>query len=90
MKKIDFTDDSQLQIIEQSAFHGCTSITSLNIPSSLEIISKQAFAGCLMFQIMEIPENSRLKILNKDMFDDSSICLIMIPSNLRGKIKFIE
>jgi len=38
--------EGRLEHIDRGAFENCTSLKSINIPSSVKVIGKEAFSGC--------------------------------------------
>ena len=49
--------DSKTRIIGDSAFSGCTGLTSVTIPNSVTSIGKDAFSGCTWLTSVTIPES---------------------------------
>ena len=53
---LDLSDTTDLTTIEQNAFYGCTSLTSIELPSSVTSIVGSAFHGCKNLASIEIPD----------------------------------
>ncbi len=53
---LDLSDTTDLSTIEQNAFYGCTSLTSIELPSSVTLIVGSAFHGCKNLASIEIPD----------------------------------
>ena len=69
----------------QSAFEGCSSLTSLTIPSSVTSIGRTAFARCSgLTSIYVYPE--KLPTLERDVFNgcDAKNCTVYVPSGTYG------
>jgi hypothetical protein len=48
-------DDGSITSIGQSAFHGCTRLEYIYIPSSVKTIEREAFAGCTNLNKVNLP-----------------------------------
>lgn len=75
---VDFKEDSNLKIIGFGAFEN-SFLNQIIIPPSVFIIKNCAFSRCYYLQIVEIPENSKLKKFSKEIFDENSPIIVMIP-----------
>ena len=67
--------------IEQSAFSGCSSLTSVNIPNSVTTIARDAFANCSSLTSVTIPDNVTT-IGMSAFFGCSSLTSATIPDNV--------
>ena len=67
--------------IGDDAFYGCSSITSIEIPSSVTSIGEDAFRGCSSLTSVEIP-SSVTSIGNYAFYNCSSLTSIEIPSSV--------
>ena len=68
-------------IIEECAFYGCSSLTSINIPSSVTSIGERAFCNCSSLTSVDIP--SSVKSIGDVAFGCcSSLTSINIPSSV--------
>ncbi len=67
--------------IGESAFLGCTSLTSVNIPNSVTYIGESAFFDCSSLTSIYIP-NSVIRIDNRTFYNCSSLTFINIPNNV--------
>ena len=67
--------------IGKSAFEGCSSLISINIPSSVTSIAQFAFSGCSSLTSIIIP--SSVTYIGRDAFSGcSSLTSINIPSSV--------
>lgn len=76
-----FSDESELEIIENRAF-GNSYIQRFTIPPNLKKICEYAFYSCKELKIIEMPSNSKLKTIEKCSFALSSIESFTIPESL--------
>ena len=67
--------------IGNDAFYKCTSLTSIEIPSSVTSIGEYAFAGCRSLTSIEIP-SSVTSIGDGAFADCTSLASIVIPSSV--------
>ena len=67
--------------IDNEAFKNCSSLTSVNIPSSVTSIGDYAFAGCSSLTSVEIP-SSVTDIGNYAFSGCSSLASVNIPSSV--------
>ena len=74
--------DSQLQSFELGSFSSC-SIKLIQIPPLLTKIDNYAFGYCEKLVSVNFPENSNLKIIGENAFEETSIKSISIPSNVK-------
>ena len=81
LKKVEFSPNSQLQIIGSLAFYQST-IESIIIPSSVTSIEELAFLGCKNLHHVEFSPNSQLQIIGSSAFKQSAIESIIIPSSV--------
>ena len=81
LKKIEFSNESKLQIIGCHSFDG-TSIESIKIPSSVTEIGNGSFYLCKKLQKIEINEDSNLQKIGSEAFYSTLIEEITIPSKL--------
>jgi len=52
---VTITDDT---VIDNSAFMGCTALTTVSLPANLVVIVDHAFDGCTALKTIEIPANT--------------------------------
>ena len=55
--------DESFTMIYESAFEGCTGLSSVTIPAFVEQIQESAFYGCSGLTSLKFEQNSRLKLL---------------------------
>ena len=78
LEKIEFSTDSQLQIIGEEAF-SLSGLNSIVIPKHVTKIGDQAFNECKFLTNIEFSSNSELKVIGKGAFVNSAIKRIIIP-----------
>lgn len=67
--------------IGDCAFKGCTSLTSITIPTSVTTIGKNAFEGCTSLTIISIPSPNNLTTIDDYAFEGcTSLTHISVPS----------
>ena len=57
LQEVLFTEDSQLEKIEQGAFAGCKNLQSIPFPESLNILEGEVFDGCESLTSLHLPKN---------------------------------
>lgn len=82
LKNVTFSQDSQLEVIENDSFCG-TWIEEISIPSKVKYIGQNIFGTCYILRKIEFSENSELTYFSKEMFDSSSVEKISIPSKIK-------
>ena len=75
-------------VIDQYAFNGCKSLTSITIPSNVISIENNAFMGCKVLEELIIPEG--VKSLGSYMISGTSIESITIPNSVTSAGEFIS
>ena len=75
-------------VIDQYAFNGCKSLTSVTIPSNVISIENNAFMGCKALEELIIPEG--VKSLGSYMISGTSIESITIPNSVTSAGEFIS
>lgn len=78
---VEFEKNSELQIIDESAFNN-SSIQRISLPRSLQKIKNRAFGWCKQLETIEIPEDSELDSIEKSAFFFTIIEKIFIPPKL--------
>ncbi len=91
LSSVIFEESSQLEIIGNSAFRGCSSLTSITIPSSVTRIGDSAFRGCSGLTSITIP-NSVTSIGESAFSGCSGLTSIKIPNSVTsiGEDAFYE
>ena len=92
LKSITFTNDSQLNEIDEYAFFG-TRLTSINLPSSLTTICANAFNSCAQLESVVIRANSvndcSLRQIGNNAFQGcTALDYFRIPNNTVYAIRF--
>lgn len=78
---INFTENSKLETIGSSAFSGCASITTFDMPDSVIELSYQAFSSCSSLATVSL--SSSLTQINESVFYGcDSLLEINIPDNV--------
>jgi hypothetical protein len=77
----DYTVPNSVTTIEQYAFSGCSSLTSVTIPNSVTTIGGSAFSGCSSLASVTIP-NSVTTIGSYTFSGCSSLSSITIPNSV--------
>ena len=55
--KVSFAENCQITTIGESAFSGCSSMTSITLPESITTINRSAFSSCSSLTTLTIPKN---------------------------------
>ena len=76
-------DISEIYAIENNAFVGCASLTSISIPDSVENIEYAAFADCRSLTSISIP-NSVKRIGTDAFLNCTSLKSISIPNSVES------
>ena len=89
IKSIQFSEDSELRIIDDKAFEK-SSIENIIIPPHVSRIGESSFCFCFNLNTIEFSQNSELETIRNDAFFNSSIQQITIPSSVTeiGKESF--
>lgn len=78
LKEVQFSDESELQLIEKYAFSN-TSIEKIQIPKKVVRIGKDAFFFCQKLKNVEFTKDSSLRIIDEEAFLKSPLEEISIP-----------
>jgi len=81
IEKVTFEAGSALTSIGSSAFNGCSSLTSIKIPSGVTSIGSSAFYGCSSLTSIDIPDGVT-SIGNSAFSGCSSLTSIEIPEGV--------
>ncbi len=77
----DNIDGYPVEMIGSEAFSGCTSLTSVSIPSSVTKIARNAFQGCDALETITVDENNEaFQTIDGVLFNDSGSTLWCYPS----------
>jgi hypothetical protein len=78
-----FPNDSQLTEIGDSAFRGCESLLSIDIPDSVTTIGQDAFCDCINLESVIFTDQSCLQEIGNGAFCDcTSLQSIIIPNSV--------
>jgi hypothetical protein len=76
---VTFEKGCHLSRLEDSTFLGCSSLSSICIPSSVDIIGQKCFDSCASLSRVTFEDDSKLSRIERDAFRDcfslTSICL---------------
>ena len=73
---------TQIEIINQSTFRGCTSLTEVILPDTVGIISGEAFSDCTYLGKINLPEG--LTAIRREAFEEcTSLVAIELPDSLQ-------
>lgn len=89
LRRVEFSPNSKLRIIERSAFEK-SSFESFELPNHVISIDFNAFSGCLNLRKFLIRENSMLKTIKNDIFTDTSIRSLYISKFLKPHLFYIN
>ncbi len=102
LQKVTFAEGSELTLLGKSAFARCTSLTSIELPSSLKKVYQRTFAGCTSLSsvtltgithILESPnikEDSYSYPGSSYLFEDcTSLTSVTFPSTLEVMGKYV-
>ena len=85
LKKIIFSEDSNIKRIEENAFSYCSSLEQIIIPSSIEYIDGKAFYHCKNLKSVIFSKESKITFLGKESFAMcESLETIEIPSGIKS------
>ena len=78
---VDVVFSNHVTSLPEGVCSGCTSMTSVDIPSSVTVIGKAAFRGCTSLTSVDIP--SGVTVIGEDAFREcTSLTEINIPSGV--------
>lgn len=84
MRKIEFEENSQLQVIDEGSFSGCN-LTSISFPNELKIVEKNSFFLCSELKTVEFLSDE-IELKYNSFSDCESLLLISIPNARLVKI----
>ncbi|MBR5146935.1 MAG: leucine-rich repeat domain-containing protein [Bacteroidales bacterium] len=81
LKTVTFAENSQLTHIGSFAFHGCSNLTSINIPKNVTRIEGAAFTQCTKLKSVTFEEDSKLTFIQGFSYN-TSLTSIEIPASV--------
>ena len=83
LTELIFEEGSKLETIGESAFEGCSEISSVKIPNSVKIIGKQAFYNCESLTKLIFEEGSQLETIGESAFCYcENLNIVKIPNSV--------
>lgn len=64
------------------AFHGCSSLVSIEIPANVELIGDETFQRCSKLEVVSFEKNSHLKLIGTYAFSYCKFTSIEIPASV--------
>lgn len=81
--EIEFSQNSQLEIISESAFENCSSLVKLSLPKGLTDIKKNAFRACANMVSIRIPLDAKMDSIKEDTFHScASLEEVTLPNSV--------
>jgi len=80
LNEIFFHYNSKLETIDYTAFYGCKSLRTIELPNGLKIIHSQAFSNCENLYYVGIPDS--LEVIETGAFEKTNIRNFTLPKNL--------
>lgn len=78
-----YESGSQVSIIEEGAFKGCTSLEMIRIPTSMTKIGYEAFADCTAITMIEFAASSKNLAFGESVFKNcTSLAVVNLPANV--------
>lgn len=79
-----FMSKSKITTIQKSAFHNCSALKYIELPSSLSEIKANRFSGCVALSEIDLPKS--LRVIGAGAFANTSIKILKIPP----KVTYID
>lgn len=80
LESVTYEAGSTLETIGASAFAGCSSLTSINIPAGVTSIGASAFTGCTALESVTYEAGTQLETIGESAFAAcSSLASVIIP-----------
>lgn len=81
LEEVVFTEPSKIEVLPFELFVNCSSLTTINIPSSVKEIKPLCFAGCAALTHVVIPEG--VELIGRQAFSEcTNLQSIIIPSSI--------
>lgn len=62
LRSIVFEQGCKLEVMEEGTFASCTSLTSIDLPTSLQTVQRGAFEGCTALETISFPDNCAVNL----------------------------
>ena len=83
MESVTFETGSELTLIGERAFSGCTALESIEIPKSVETIENDAFYGCSKLSGLTFEAGSALTTIGESAFNETALVSVTIPKSVQ-------
>lgn len=83
LKAVVFEDNAQLEFISTKCFEGCSSLTSIVIPTSVTSIKTKAFAQSGL-QNLTFKDGSTLTTIGEKAFQNTNLRSVYLPDSLKS------
>jgi hypothetical protein len=85
LEVVRFASESSLIRIDESAFHGCSSLKSISIPHSVETLCQCCFSHCISLASVIFEPGSKIRSIPASAFSNcSSLRSIVIPRSVES------
>lgn len=78
---ITFASPTPISVFGSGAFYDYA-LCSIHIPSSVEVIECDCFRGCSSLQNVYLSDQSKLRLIDKSAFRETSLRLLILPPSL--------
>ncbi len=80
---VDLSKCTNLSVINENAFYGCTGLTSISFSSGLRTIDNNAFSGCTSIPSVDLSRCTNLSVINANAFSGcTGLTSVSFPSSL--------
>lgn len=85
LSRIDFSENSELELIDDFAFKSCYSLREVRIPIHVKRIGHSSFSKCKKLRKVNFEEECELEVIDEGAFSWSFVENIVVPK----KTKFV-
>lgn len=82
LEKVNFEDESQLELLGENCFGGCNKLTEIEIPKTVTNIGARCFQNCHQLKTIVLPDNLE-KIEEGTFFNCNSLSDVVIPQKCK-------